>query len=1094
MLPGVTPLGDYLAELKRNLDKGIATEHTYRPFLERLLEACGKDVDATNEPRRIACGAPDFIVTRKKTPLGYVETKDIGTNLDEMARGRGPHGEQFVRYRDGLANWMLTDYLEFRWFVGGEPRLALRVAEVDARGKLRPLPDAEPQLAALLNAFYEQPALTIGTARELAVRMAALTRILRDLINATFRHEAEELEKTRLREAAAEYGAGKPRGPWLHAWLSAFRETLIPDLTEADFADMFAQTLAYGLFAARIHTPANKEFTREMAAYRLPKTNPFLRKLFHEIAGVDMPDTIAWAVDDLVDLLRHADMHEILRDFGKGKGREDPIVHFYETFLAAYDPKLREGRGVYYTPEPVVGWIVRSLDRLLQSKFDRPGGLADEKTLILDPAAGTATFLYSVLNEVYARFAKQKGAWDGYVENHLLNRLFGFELLMAPYAIAHLKLGMRLEETGYGFGGDRRLGVFLTNTLEQAAHKSEQLYASWISEEADAASEVKSKAPIMVVLGNPPYANFGRMNRNPWILKLLEDYKKDLNEKKLNLDDDFIKFLRFAQWRIERTGHGLIGFITNNTYLDGITHRRLRRSLMEAFDELYVLNLHGSSKKKEKTPEGGKDENVFDITVGVSILLAVKKGRAEDGLAGARPSSARLPDGSVEGGAPATPEKSGAPGGRALPKVLHADLWGRREQKYEWLGGNDAESTKWTELKPTEPYWFFVPKDTKAQEEYGQGVSLKDAFVVSGSGVKTERDSLSIHFERASLVSTVSDFLDLEEGEIRRKYGLQKDSRDWKLKKAITDLRENNSANPIHPVLYRPFDVRVIWYSGRTRGFVGTPGFPCMKHMIAGNNLAFLAMRQVSVGEDYNHFSIARFMTDNRAFYSSKGILSVFPLYVYDETNELKLGTGPRPNFTPSFVSAVEGALGMKMVVAVPDAPRRGAATAEGGVFTPEDVFHYAYAVFHSPTYRARYAEFLKIDFPRLPLTADRELFFRLAGLGAELAGLHLMESPKLNDFITSFPEKGDNTVEKVSYAGGRVHINSTQYFDGVPEAVWNFHVGGYQVCEKWLKDRKGRALSYEDVRHYQKIVVALSETLRLMAEIDRAIPGWPIG
>ena len=443
--------------------------------------------------------------------------------------------------------------------------------------------------------------MTVGTAKELAQRMAGTTRIIRDLIIASFKHETEETERKLVQEARKPYGgAMSSRGPWLHNWLTAFRETLIPDLTETEFADMFAQTLAYGLFAARIHAPANREFSREMAAFKLPKTNPFLRKLFAEIAGVDMPDTVAWAVEDLVNLLRHADMAEILRDFGKGRGKEDPVVHFYETFLAAYDPKVRDQRGVRYTPEPVVQYIVRSVDWLLQTRFNRPQGLADDNTFILDPAVGTATFLYFVLTLIFSKFARQRGQWDGYVEKHLLNRLFGFEILMAPYAIAHLKLGMQLEETGYTFGSDQRLGIFLTNTLEESARRSDRLFADWISEEANAAAKVKAQLPIMVVLGNPPYANFGRMNRNPWILGLLNDYKRGLNEKKLNLDDDFIKFIRFAQWRIEKTGHGIVGFITSNTYIDGITHRRMRESLMQAFDEIYILDLHGSSKKKGK--------------------------------------------------------------------------------------------------------------------------------------------------------------------------------------------------------------------------------------------------------------------------------------------------------------------------------------------------------------------------------------------------------------------------------------------------------------------------------------------------------------
>src|SRR5664280_1274529 len=475
---------------------------------------------------------------------------------------------------------------------------------------------------------------------------------------------------------------------------------------------MFAQTLAYGLFAARIHAPPKEEFTRKSAAYCIPKTSPFLRKLFSEIAGVDMPETIAWAVDDMVELLKHANMFSILQDFGKGKGKEDPVVHFYETFLAAYDPRMRQLRGVFTTPEPAVGYIVRSVDYLLRTRFNRPKGLADENTLVLDPATGTATFPYFVINHIYQKFAKQKGAWDGYVEKHLLNRIFGFELLMAPYAIAHLKLGLLLQETGYTFGSDQRLGFFLTNTLEEAARKSEHLIANWISEEANAAAKIKRDDPIVVVLGNPPYSNFGQMNRGEWILRLLRDYKEGLNETKLNLDDDFIKFIRFAQWRIERTGEGIVGFITSNTYLDGLTHRRMRECLLTALNEIYVLNLHGSSKKQEAAPDGSKDENVFDITVGVSIVFFVKLPRAK----GCR--------------------------------LFHADLWGGREAKYKALSGTDASMAPWSELKPAVPHFYFVPRDFKQEAEYQQGWSLREAFIVSGNAIKTERDRVPLTFTK----------------------------------------------------------------------------------------------------------------------------------------------------------------------------------------------------------------------------------------------------------------------------------------------------------------------------------------------------------
>jgi predicted helicase len=983
---------EYIREIRKSLEKGDSTEHTHRTALEALLEACDKDIDATNEPRRIACGAPDFNITRKGVPVGHVETKDIGVNLDEMERGKGPNGEQFKRYST-LPNWILTDYLEFRWYAAGQKRLTVRVADFDGKSRIKITPDGDEKLEQLLTAFYHEPALTVGTARELAQRMAGTTRIIRDLIIASFKHETEETERKLVQEARKPYGGAMPsRGPWLHNWLTAFRETLIPDLTETEFADMFAQTLAYGLFAARIHAPANREFAREMAAFNLPKTNPFLRKLFAEIAGVDMPDTVAWAVEDLVNLLRHADMSEILRDFGKGKGKEDPVVHFYETFLAAYDPKVRDQRGVRYTPEPVVQYIVRSVDWLLQTRFNRPQGLADDNTFILDPAVGTATFLYFVLTLIFSKFAR----------------------------------------------------------------RSDRLFADWISEEANAAAKVKARLPIMVVLGNLPYANFGRMNRNPWILGLLNDYKKDLKEKKLNLDDDFIKFIRFAQWRIEKTGHGIVGFITSNTYIDGITHRRMRESLMQAFDEIYILDLHGSSKKKERAPDGGKDENVFDITVGVSILLAAKLAETEP------PSD-----------------------GRAPARVFHAELWGARKGKYDWLWQNDAQTTPWTELKPAEPHFFFVPKDGGGQSEYEQGWSIRDAFLVSGNAVKTERDGLSIHFTEDGIRRVVEDFRTLEEKSIREKYALETDSRDWQVAKAKADITTNRQDTCVRFILYRPFDVRHTWYSGQSRGFIGTPAFPVMRHMLAGRNLALTCLRQTRRGETGTFF-VGRGLIC-KDIVSPYDIGTVFPLYLYPAADELDASAGRRPNINPEFLKALAEKLGLS---------QSGPHGLPQGV-TPEDIFHYAYAVFHSPTYRTRYAEFLKINFPRLPLTVNRDLFFRLTALGGELVALHLMESPKLNDLITEFPVKGTDAVEKVQYndKDERVWINPTQYFGGVPAAIWHFHIGGYQVCEKWLKDRKGRKLTYEDTRHYQRIVVALNETIRLMTEIDEVIRqhgDWP--
>lgn len=1057
----MTPFAEYLAAIRKKLAQGDATEHTHRLALEHLLEAVGKGITATNEPKRIACGAPDFNLTRNKVPVGHIETKDIGASLDEMERGKGPNGDQFKRYRDALPNWILTDYLQFRWFVGGEKRLTARLAELDGHGKIRALPEGEQQLSNLLTMFFEQPALTVGTAKELAGRMAGMTRNIRDLINETFAH-----------------GSTSDKG-WLQSWLNSFREVLIPDLDESQFADMFAQTLAYGLFAARVNTPAGKPFSREMAAYSLPKTNPFLRKLFAEFAGVDMPETFGWAVDDIVELLKHAAMDEVLKDFGKGKAKEDPVVHFYETFLQAYDPETRALRGVYYTPEPVVSYIVRSIDHLLKTRFNRPKGLADENTLILDPATGTATFLYFVVRQIYQQFAAQKGAWDSYVAEHLLNRIFGFELLMAPYAVAHLKLGMELQDTGYKFGSDQRLGIYLTNTLEAAAKRSEKLFAQWISDEANAAAEIKRDKPILVVLGNPPYsghsANRSRDEKGhlTFIGGLMEDFKKGCPELRKPaqakwLQDDYVKFIRFAQWRIERTGHGVLGFITNNGYLDNPTFRCMRQSLMNSFNEISICNLHGSSKKKEQAPAGGKDENVFDIRLGVAIILAVKEKR--------------------------NPEPA---------RVRYRDLWGLREEKYLSLEATDVATSKWTGLKPKDPLYLFVLRDTRLLAEYEQGWRLPDAMNVNGDpapGIVTTQDEFAISWNANEAKKKVRRLLETaSEREARSLFQLCTQSQ-WSYARAKQELASGEWEGRVTPILYRPFDTRWTVYDSNVAVHRRER---VMRHMLAGKNLAVCAARSVEIGRGFEHVLCSRNLIQHHTV-SLKEVNYILPLYLYsgaaDKRSQAELGiplpkshvgpSGRRHNLNPAFVADIERNVELTLL-------HDGSGDLQS-TFGPEDVFNYMYSVFHAPTYRKRYAEFLRSDFPRLPLTGNRALFAALVEKGGELVGLHLMESSKLDTLITTFPQKGSNEVERVTYvdASERVCINGVQYFQGVPKEVWEFHIGGYQVLERWFKDRKGRNLTWDDLQHYQKVVVALTETIRLMGEIDAVIDthgGWPL-
>jgi predicted helicase len=1023
-----SPFDTYLAKIESDLRRGKATEHTYRSSLEWLLETLAPGVDASNDPKHIACGAPDFIVERGKVPLGYAETKDVGEDLDKIEKG-----EQLKRYRASLNNLILTDYLEFRWYVNGAHKLTVRLATVGADRRVRPLPDGIAKAAQLFTEFYQTEVPTVGTPKDLAQRLAALAQITRDLIAGSLREEAE---------------AGV-----FHQQLEAFRHHLLPTLTPDEFADIYAQTMAYGLFAARVNMPEGQKFSRAQAYIYLPPANPFLRKLFLDV-GEELDGTpIAPFLDDLAALLARADMAAILRDFGKRTRTEDPVVHFYETFLAAYNPRLRKSRGVYYTPEPGVQFIVSSIDWLLRTRFNLPLGLADPGVNLLDPATGTATFLYFAIRRIYETLMErgQAGAWKEYVREKLLPRLFGFELLMAPYAVAHLKLGLLLSELGYTFGKHDRVGVYLTNTLDDSYIKTEKASGTgwYLAEEGAEAAEVKKTKPIMVVFGNPPYSNFGMMNKGDWIRGLLEDYKKDLNEKKLNLDDDFIKFIRFGQWRIEQTGQGILAFITNNTFIDGLTHRRMRQSLMETFTDIYILDLHGSSKKKETAPDGSRDENVFDIQQGVAISIFVKE-----------------------------PGKSGP------ARVHHAELWGTRESKYEVLSKTDVQTTKWTELMPKAEHFFFEPKDFDAEKEYFGEWRLSDIFSVKQNGLKTDRDDLFFDFERKVLEKRIKTFYS-DAGitsPFRETYRVE-DSSSYDL----LSRRRNTSFDPknIHLCLYRPFDWRWLYYAP---GLTSRPAWDVMRYMLEGDNIALICLRQTR-RDEAGTFLAAKGLINKDAV-SLFDIGTVFPLYLYTTLLHGQSDTMRTPNLAPEFVRAVEEKLGMKFSLTPSPVSDR---LAGRGEFTPEDIFHYAYAIFHSPTYRTRYAELLKIDFPRLPLTSDRKLFAKLAARGAELVSLHLMKSPALDEFITTFPVEGSNEVEKVRYEKKKVRINEAQYFGGVPEAAWEFKVGGYQVCEKWLKDRKGRTLSGDDLNHYQRIVVALKETLRLMKEIDAAIPKWPI-
>ena len=936
----------YLKSIQNNLQKG--SERSHYPALKDLLDDSNKGIDAVIEEEGNKAGIPDFTVRRRELLVGYVEAKDVGLDLDQIEKS-----EQLQRYIEAFPNLVLTNYLEFRWYVNGKRRQKEILAD---RSENKLQVRATEKMAALLDQFINYTGEIISSPEDLARQMARLTKAIRLATTTALEGERKDGE--------------------LHQLKQGFSEVLLPDLNDADFADMYAQTISYGLFAARVghaQNPGGEPFTRRTAGTYIPATNPFLKRLFNTIVETDAVSQIDWAIDDLVQLLSQVDMGSILENFGQRTRQEDPVVHFYETFLAAYNAALRKSRGVYYTPEPVVSFIVRSVDAILKDRFDLPLGLADNakdpitqkpKVQILDPATGTGTFLYEVVKQIYRNLEEigMANQWDSYVQDNLLNRLFGFELLMAPYAIAHLKLGLELEELGYKFKGKQRLGIYLTNTLDEAMKKSEILFGQFVAQEANEASMVKRDTPVMVVLGNPPYSGHSA-NKSEWIAGLVRDYYYvnglPLGEKNPKyLQDDYVKFIRFGQWRVSETGYGVLAFITNHGYLDNPTFRGMRQNLMQTFTDIYLLDLHGNSKRKEISPDGSPDQNVFDIQQGVSIGIFIKE-----------------------------PGKIGA------ANVHHADLWGDRATKYEILNQSCIDDIHWKAIAPQLPFYLFSPQNTDSLAEYNTGWKITEIMPVNSTGVKSHRDHFVFDFDLSELRTRIDKFRDLSisDQEISKTYEIQ-DTRDWKVSQRRRSLESNSEwENYFTQCLYRPFDWRAYYHH---EDVVELPRNEVMRQILLKQNLSMVMHRQI-LGTQYRHWICSDKIVDHNALDSAKGAI-VFPLYLYPNTTNQQgsLFIEKSPNFSSDFLSAIRDKLGY--------------------VPTPEAIFYYIYAIFHSPTYRQRYAEFLKIDFPRAPLTSNDQLFKDLGAKGQELVDLHLMKSKKLNKLITKMNGDGDNAVTEV--------------------------------------------------------------------------------
>ncbi|MFY7821698.1 MAG: type ISP restriction/modification enzyme [Planktothrix agardhii] len=1047
----------YIQNINKRYQLGNATEHTFRGDLQQLIENLVPTISATNEPKRQSCGAPDYILTKKDIPVGFIEAKDIGDKDLKGAKKTG-NKEQFDRYKASLNNLIFTDYLDFHLYRDGEFITKIAIGEVTETG-IKSLPENFLTFTNLIKDFCTHIGQTIKSPKKLAEMMAGKARLLSGVIEKALMSDEINQENSTLKDQ-----------------MGAFKKILIHDITPKEFADVYAQTIAYGMFAARLHDPILETFSRQKAAELIPKSNPFLRKLFGYIAGPDIDDRIKWIVDNLVEIFLACNVEEILKNYGKSTKMEDPIIHFYETFLSEYDPKLRKARGVWYTPAPVVNFIVRAVDDILKTEFDLPQGLADNsktkikvdvqgkqveqevhKVQILDPAAGTGTFLAEVIKHIHNKFVGQQGIWSNYVETHLLPRLNGFELLMASYAMAHLQLDLLLTETGYKTTTNQRFRVYLTNSLEEKHPDTGTLFASWLSAEANEANYIKRDTPVMCVIGNPPYSGISS-NNGEWINKLIEDYKYidgvHFNERKHWLNDDYVKFLRYGQHFIEKNGSGVLAFINPHGFLDNPTFRGMRWNLLKTYDKIYTIDLHGNSKKKETAPDGNADVNVFDIMQGVSINIFVKTGKKK---------------------------------ANELGKVFHFDLYGKREMKYDFLSDSSLKSVNFQELKPEKPFLFFVPKNNKGSKEYEKGFRVDELFSVNVTGVVTARDSFVIDFQKPILKKRMEEFSDINftDDSIRRKFfGNKKegkylagDSRGWKMVEARKTIQSFNHNDIIQKIAYRLFDDRYIYYHSSMVDW-GREKF--MYHFINKDNVGIDLCRQL-VTDEYSHIFVTNKIVDD-SFVSNKSRERgyVFPLYLYPDNPEQQIiiQTAERiPNLNTEIIKQIAEKLGLTFT--------NEKETTEN-TFAPIDILDYIYAVLHSLTYREKYKEFLKIDFPRVPYPKDQNTFWQLVKLGEEIRQIHLLESPTVEKYITQYPIDGDNIVTKPKYQDGKVYINNTQYFNFVPEIAWNFYIGGYQPAQKWLKDRKDRKLEIEDIFHYQKIIVALTETDRLMKEIDK--------
>ncbi len=1080
-------LKEYLESIKDLTPE--SNELTHRLFLHNLLNQLknhfNKEFKIEHEPERKQGSQPDFCVSFQGRNIGYIENKRVGTDLRKIVESE--KSKQILKYLELNPNLMLTDYLNFVWVGKDEENKPLikrkiSVASLDELSKpIKPNPQTERNLIGFFKGFFNYEAVPITNAKDFANALSAPTKYLKDAL-ITYQKDEQ-----------------------VSSIFNNFKEYLYEELSFEDFSDALAQTLTYSLFLAKLNHPFEK-INLDNVRSSIPKNFAVIREMADFLKKLDAIKEIQWLLNEILSLINHVDMDSIIKDLNDDK---DPYLHFYETFLSTYDPKLREKKGVYYTPDSVVKFIINALDSLLKTHFkDAPLGLKsaldNENIKLLDFATGTGTFLL----EAFRKALEMRKTSDGGISTkedkyqNLLKQFYGFEYLIAPYAIAHLNLSQAFkEEFKKPLKENDALQIILTNTLIQpseiAAHRGLQPI---FEKELKSTQEIKKDEKILIITGNPPYSgassneglfewevkatygiepefqeietkkNIKLTDEIQTLLKNIQKQKessskdalkalKNLHSKyKLQKEknpkwllDDYVKFMRFAQNKIKSLGHGLFGFISNNAFLDNPTFRGLRRSLLECYDELYILNLHGNARKKEETPQGAKDENIFNIMQGVSINLFVKKAQT------------------------------------TKQKIYYYDVYGERAEKYAFLAQNDLNSIEWLELAPREPFYLLIPQETPLLEEYEQGFSIQEMFQVGSTGICSQRDHVVFHKDKESLLKLLKDFSTLEPSELRKKYNIKKDGRDWRLEYAIKDVKANanNLEEYIVSCQYRPFDFYYTYYTGKSKSFIAYPRGEVFKHMLppptnpktpnqTRKNVALITSRRFCQSQKSGVGFVSNKISDLRTWTcpGMEGVDYVNPLYHNPNYTE---------NFTPEFRSFIDKHYSHH--------------------FEPLEVLGYIYALLYSPNYRKRYEDFLKADYPKILFTNNKDLFRALSLLGIELIGLHVLNKESLNYSFEKlkdatigesyYKEAHDRIIKKPSHnePEQRLYINHSAYFRGVSQEIYNYMIGGYGVLEKYLKSHKDEPCDFDHVTHIIKVIARTIEIQKTLGFLTSDLP-----